>query len=249
MRAGTTFLVGVLLVALPLFGTAETVGDETETQAGGESGTDVKGFVRQLYVHGVPYDAAKKYASGDPKALLMMLEDEREALYWPNVTMVLGVSGDSALVRPLIDFVHGKKSPAKWSSAVYRGRTSGIMALGYLVHESIDGNVEAMRYLLDSATPASWNKRDIPWLAIRGDAEHLKLQMSLSAVLALALTGKEEAGRKLDELRNSRVAHTRIREVAESARPDWEEINTHGLLAYYQVGQESAAAPIPDAKR
>ena len=239
MTIGTTFLVGPLLIALPLCSSAQT-----RHEAGDRA--DVKDFVRGIYVEGLPYDAATEYTSEDSAVLLEMLRNDEEAIYWPNITMVLGVIGDDAAVRPLIDFIHGRGSGAAWSSVAYRGRASALGALGYHVNKS--GNAEALTYLLDSADPAIWIHRDIPWLAARNDAERLRVQLSVSSVLALALTGRDEAAHRLDDLLHAEATPTRLREVAESVQPDLAEIKENGLSAYYQMGKKGQR-PLAAARR
>ena len=135
----------------------------------------------------------------------------------PNITTVLGFIGDDAAVVPLIDFVRGQDSDTEWSTAVYQGRASAIPALGYLVNKS--GNAKAMKYLLKSVDPQIWIEREIPWLIARENEERLRVRLSTSAVLGLALTGTIEAELKLHELLNDEGTHSRIRHVAESVLP------------------------------
>ena len=232
------FLV-VALLALPLCSAAQT--------ASGRAG--VEDFVRKVYIEGLSYDAAKEYAT--PKhlePLLAMLNNTEDAPYWPNIAMVLGLSGNDAVVGPLIEFVRGTP---EWSTTIYRGRMSGLTALGYYVHESSGehSREEALDYLRGSVYPGVWISREIPWLAGRDDEERLRVQLSVSAVLGLALTGTDAAVHELENLRNAETTPARLRRVAESVQPDLSEIRKNGLAAYYGSEQGSALTPTAAARR
>ena len=219
-------LIGVLLIApLRIAPAAEQAGNQ---------GTSVEALVRGIYIHGLPYEVAGKYTSNDSEVLIPMLRNPENALYWPNITKVIGIIGDDSAVEPLIEFLHGLDSETEWSSTIYRGRTSAILALGYLANKR--GNAGAMDYLVKSVNPDEWADRDIAWVTAHENAERLMMQLSVSAVSALALTGQPEAGATLDELLES--AHERLQQAAQSVRPDWKEISTNGLSAYYQTGKK-----------
>lgn len=236
MRICGTALVGALLIALPVCGAAQ--GDRP-----GEPAVDVRDFVRAAYVEGVPYDAATRYTSEDSAVLLEMLGDHANALYWPNITMVLGVIGDDAVVDPLIDFVHGRNGGTEWSTSVYRGRISAVGALGYLVNKNESPAARAaLDYLLDSVDPAAWDDRELPWLVGREDAGRIREQLSVTAILGLVITGRDEAADRLNELLDDERTPTRLRNVTESVRPALDEIRAHGLSAYYQGGKGPAIA-------
>ena len=221
----TALVLVPLLVGIPLSSAA---------QGGCPNVVD---FVRSIYIEGMPYDAAKKCATEDTQALLAMLHDRADAPYWPNVTMVLGLSGDTRMARRLIMFVHGDGS-GDWTSTIYRGRVSGITALGYLVHESKDDHGLAMNYLIDSTEPDAWTGRDIPWLKARmraGGAEWLPEQLGVSSVMGLTLTGRCRAARALAELRAKKEGvNARVQQVAIALQTDQKAIMAHGLSEYYR---------------
>ena len=239
-------LVGALLILSSLNGAARTGRQEARGRA------DIGDFLRRIHTEGISYDTAKQYAFEGSGILLEMLGNVDDAQYWPNVTMVLGASGDAELVEPLIDFLHGDLYGERndtWSTAVYRGRASAIMALGYLVHDTADP--EAMQYLRDSVDPRTWSRREIPWLRMRGDSESERLSMllSTSAVVALALTGRHEAAAKLRELTDTDDAPARLRQVAESVLPDWKKINEAGLSEYHRTRGQGAPHAATSSRR
>ena len=241
MKNGMRLLIGALLIVSPLSSVTQAGQQEARGRA------DISDFVRGIHVEGSSYDAAKAYTSEDLGILLDMLQRVDDAQYWPNITMVLGATGDPAMVQPLINCVHGRDGYTGWSTAVYRGRASAITALGYLVHES--GNVSAMKYLLESVDPQIWIQREIPWLLARDNAERVRVQLSTSAILALALTGQEDAANRLHELMATEGVPARLRQVAESVLPDWERINESGLSAYYRTDEKSTPLAATAARR
>ena len=222
MRIGTVF-AAVVLVALPLSSRASA----GQGASAGQHSSGVEDFVRAIYIHGLPHADAAKYDSRDSETLIDMLRNGDDAPYWPNITMVLGIIGDDCAVKPLKDFVEGRGADVEWSTAVYRGRLSGIAGLGHLANKR--GNEEAVAYLRDSVSPAAWLDREIPWLDARGheDASRRSLQLSSSAVLALALTGHDDAGQTLAALAEE-SEYARLRRLAATAWDDWAAINARG---------------------
>ena len=235
--------VGVLLVMPPLSSVAQTGRQEAR---GSE---DVIAFVRGIHADSISYDAAREHTEHSD-ALLAMLENGDNIQYWSNVTMVLGFTGHGALVDPLIDFLHGgNNQDIPWSTAVYRGRASAITALGYLIHHNTAEDDEtvgmAMGYLRASVDPRMWIEREIPWLIAREDSERerLRMRLSTSAVLALALTGRDEALSELHKLaEGGEGVPARLRQVAESALPHWERIKKDGLAEYYRTSDQGVVA-------
>lgn len=215
--------IGALLVALSLSPTAQEAEEQSEP---------LKNFVYGIHAGGNTYGAAKEVArSESASALRRLLYDPAMAPHWPNVTMLMGASGDPEMVPPLIDFVEARNSDIGWSAQVYRGRTSAIMALGYLVHES--GDPRALDYLIASVDPLIWtDERRLPWVRSHENPNWLSQQLSTAAVTALAFTGRPEAGDALDRVLENR--DDRIQEVARAMLPEWELISRTGLEGYYQ---------------
>jgi HEAT repeat protein len=107
---------------------------------------EIRSFVRQVYIEGVPFEEVQKFdkATAAP-VLLKMLEDAREEKYWPNIVVTLGMLGDARAVEPLIQFVE-KGSPGTLSHARYIAKTSAVMSLGYIVNKSKSD--KALSYLI-----------------------------------------------------------------------------------------------------
>ena len=102
-----------------------------------------------------------------------------------------------------------------------------------------------MGYLRASVDPRMWINREIPWLIAREDSERerLRMRLSTSAILALALTGRDEAAIELHKLaEGGEGVPARLRQVAESALPHWERIKKDGLAEYYRTGDQGVVA-------
>jgi hypothetical protein len=124
-----------------------------QDQSRASSLMDIRDFVRQVFIHGVPYEEATKYDSSVVPTLLDMLNDPAEEAYWPNIVVVLGMIGDERAVDPLISFIEADDQ-GDLSREHYAAKTSALMALGYLIDKS--GNQKALDYLIDSLAPDTW---------------------------------------------------------------------------------------------
>ena len=156
-----------------------------------------------------------------------MLADIDEALFWPNATGVLGLSGKAEWVGTLVAFIEGSGQTG-WTPPMLRARSSGLVALGYLVHES-GGNEQALDYLLASADPQVWTRQDAAWIDSQPDAERLRVNLSTSALLGLTLSAAE----RLREVAGDGTPGARLRETAASVVAEADAIRANGLAWYY----------------
>ena len=117
--------------------------------------------MRQIHTEGMRYTGAREYGVNDLPALLKILADEDEAMYWPNATMVLGAIGDGAAVEPLIKVVEGRhnEQPRPPSTVTYRGHRSTLFGLGLLDGTDAREAAAAVEYLLESTRPETWAER------------------------------------------------------------------------------------------
>ena len=151
---------------------------------------DVRDFVKQTFIHGVPYEEAGRYGAGDVDVLLGMLSDRSQVNHWPNVVVTLCIIGDDRAVDPILDFIKG--GTGQLSPAEYTAKSSAVMALGYLVNKS--GNAKALDFLKTSLDPDAWAERRMGWSsAYHASVADRNMQLSTMAVLGLALSGKPEA--------------------------------------------------------
>lgn len=199
---------------------------------------DIKDFVRQVFIHGVPYNKANKYDSSVVPTLLEMLADQTEEEHWVNVAVVLEIIGDERAVDPLIAFIE-KRGENDMSRSIYVAKTSALMGLGYLINKT--GNEKALNYLKQSSVPETWQARGIadisPWQA---SMEERNRDLSKYAIFGLALSGHASAAEHLQALQRPgdtearRAFQREVRDVVSEGLKTNREIARDGLATYYQ---------------
>jgi hypothetical protein len=204
--------------------------------------SDIRTFVHQIYIEGVPYEEAIRFdPAGAVPILLGMLADPREEKYWPNIVVTLGMLGDERAVDPLIQFLK-EKATGPLSHSRYIAKTSVVMALGYIVNKN--ASKKALEFLIDSVDPVVWTRRGIVWKSPhhRTEAERNQ-QLSIMSILGLGLSGNHTALKFLRSLR--RVPATRqaasvraqirgVDDILREAIEANEKIAKSGLAAYYR---------------
>ena len=199
---------------------------------------DIKDFVRQFFIHGVPYEAAMRYGSDVVPTLLGMLADPREEQAWPNIMIVLGMLGDERAVIPLISLIE-QNPGGELDYFQYDAKTNAIFGLGYLVNKS--GNQRALSYLKDGLDPSAWVERGITWTSPEHEtAAERNRRLSGVAIIGLGLSGDPAAEEALRELLTPAPTPTG-REFREQMRGViWETLRANqriaeeGLAGYYR---------------
>ena len=199
--------------------------------------SDIRAFVHQVYIEGVPYEDAIRFdARTAVPVLLDMLADPKEEEYWPNIVITLGMLGDETAVEPLIKFLEQDVPKERLSRNHYIAKTGVVMALGYLVNKS--RSQKALAYLTDSVRPGVWKERKLSWTPADGDAESRDLQLSKMAILGLALTGHPSAAETLRSLQQPAKTESekrfqdRVRSVVAEAHSAHRTISQEGLVSY-----------------
>jgi hypothetical protein len=113
---------------------------------------NVRDFVRQTFIHGVPYEDASRYGPAAVPILLGMLADAAEQEHWTNIVGVLGIIGDERAVDPLIAFAAARLEEPL--GRPIRREVQCPLALGYLVNKN--RNERALSYLVESLDPNVW---------------------------------------------------------------------------------------------
>jgi HEAT repeat protein len=199
---------------------------------------DVRDFVRQVFIHGVPYEQASRYDASAMPTLLAMLRDPAEEQYWANIVVVLGMIGDERVVEPMISFIQSDPGPAGLlSPAQYRAKTSALMALGYLVNRT--GNQRALNYLQESARPEAWASRGVAGTApFQASTTERNLDLSKHAILGLALSGRPEAAQTLRSLQQpaataaARDFQAQVGDLVSEALNEHQRVSSQGLAEY-----------------
>jgi hypothetical protein len=194
---------------------------------------DVRAFVRQTFVHGVPYEQASRFTAPDATILLGMLGDDRERAFWPNIAVTLSIIGDERAVDPLIAFVSREVS-GTLSASEYAAKTGALMSLGYLVNRS--NNLKALTYLIDSLTPGVWGTRKLIWVSPYHATEAARdQQLTAMAVMGLALSGHPLARTALLTAQVRVGDGTPDRALVEEALRAHEIIARDGLAVCYKA--------------
>jgi len=201
---------------------------------------NIRDFVRQIFIHGVPYEEASRYDASVVPTLLDMLSNPAEQEYWPNIVVVLGMIGDQRAVDPLISFIEAHAPPDGLSRQHYAAKTSALMALGYLVNKS--GDRRALDYLKASATPDTWTAKDISGIApFQRSVSERNRDFSKFAILGLALTGNPKAAQVLRQLQVPaaspaiREFQAQVGDVISEALRENQKISEQGLTNYYRT--------------
>jgi hypothetical protein len=202
---------------------------------------DIRDFVRQVFIHGVPYEEATRYSTESVPALLAMLGNPAEQEHWPNIVVVLGMIGDERAVEPLLSFIKAGDQ-ARLSRVHYTAKTSALMALGYLINKT--GNVRALNYLVESVKPETWAARSATGIApFQANTAERDTDFSKHAILGLALSGRPEAAQTLRSLQQpagtevQRAFQAQVSDLVSEALDEHQKISNKGLVNYYRQTQ------------
>lgn len=224
-------LGGVLafLIALPVIGDS----------------SDIRSFVHQTYIGGVPYTEVAKMSTGEAMPVLLeMLNDPLEEEYLPNIVVTLGMLGDDRTVAPLIGFISRPESRWELSRSQSTAKTSAVMALGYIVNKT--GNAQALAYLEEGINPQVWEGRNLQWTSdFYPSTVERNNQMAIMSILGLGVSGNPEAGKILRELQQpapasrtgaavSQALPTLDSSIVNEALKAHEDISRNGLKQYYE---------------
>jgi len=161
---------------------------------------DIKAFVRQVCIHGVPYAEASKYDASVRPTLLEMLDDPKEQDHWPNIVITLGMIDDQNAVEPMIAFVE-KARKCTSSLDQRKAMTSAVVSLGYLINRS------GSRRALDYPTTLTRDK-----------------DLKKYAVMGLALSGHPKAAEKLKSIPKESAPIRGKTALSASPRPEFRAI-------------------------
>jgi predicted alpha/beta hydrolase len=204
---------------------------------------DVKDFVRQIFIEGVPYDVANKYGSSDVPTLLEMLNDAAQERYWPNIVVVLGIIGDDSVVAPLISFIEADAIERALTDEHYRAKTSALMSLGYVINKT--GNQQALNYLKESLDPQIWAVRGVGGRApFQASTAERNTDLSKHALLGLALSGHPAAAEALRSMKrpaqtsSQQAFQVQMDDLISEALKENQKIANQGLADYYRNAQK-----------
>jgi hypothetical protein len=212
---------------------------------------DVREFVSQHWIQGIPYQAASQYTEEDAKLLLEWLvnEPEKHEEFLPEIVTTLGFIGSEIAVKPLIDFVHN----ARASRAVFNAKNAVLIHLGDLINKS--GSQAALDFVTKVATDRETAKTlAVPRSAIAAaeaavagvDAQaldDLAAELAVSAAFGLALAGNAAAEQTLASLANDPNAFVSVKRAAAEAAVLARTVRAQGREAYYSTRCEGGLQP------
>ncbi|MFC5460294.1 hypothetical protein [Massilia niabensis] len=212
---------------------------------------DVREFVSQHWIQGIPYGAASQYTEEDARLLVEWLvkEPEKHEEFLPEIVTTLGFIGSEVAVQPLIDFVES----ARASRPVFNAKNAALIHLGDLINKS--GSRAALDFVTRIASDVERAKTlAIPRTAVAAaeaavagvDASSLEVvaaELAVSATFGLALSGTEEAEQALARLKDTADAFDSVKKAATEAVELARTVRAQGQKAYYSAKCESKGQP------
>ena len=177
----------------------------------------IEDFVLAIHTEGFTHSDVSEYSAEDLDLVFPLLRDERHAQFWPAMTKLIGLVGGDSEVRRLIEFVRGEHNLSRSpSTAVLRGRASGVSSLGYLARTAKSS--DALEYLLRGVDPDIWihDREWAPWVLYHSAPGWVSEYLGTSAVRGLAVSGQPKAVEKLWSLAHGDGSHEVIRRTAAS---------------------------------
>ena len=208
---------------------------------------DVRDFVTQYWVEGVPWELASQYGEQDARILLDWLvnEPEKHEEFLTQIVATLGHIGSEIAVQPLIDFVQGPGA----GRAVFNAKNTALLRLGDLANRSgsqvaldflarVAGEMDVARALaapqasLDAAMAAKAQGVVAPGL------ETLAAELAVSATFGLALAGKAQSQRAVEALKADPNAFASVNQAAQEAAQIAATVRAKGREEYYKMKEE-----------
>jgi len=137
----------------------------------------------------------------DPSAMPQVwraLERAEHRPCWGSAIAVLGFAGGAESFARIQAFIEARAPLFALSEDVVVIQRA-FMALGHLVHESRHerSSEQALAYLVEASDPLNWVKRSIDWKLDAVMRRELIRTMTVAAVNALAITGRDDARDRL----------------------------------------------------
>ncbi|MFC5513106.1 hypothetical protein ACFPOU_18555 [Massilia jejuensis] len=212
---------------------------------------DVRAFVSQHWIQGVPYQAASHYTEEDAKQLLAWLVDEPEQHeeFLPEIVTTLCFIGSEVAVAPLIEFMHTVRA----SQARFNAKNAVLIHLGDLVNKS--GSQAALAFLVKVATDMETARTlAVPRAAIAAaeaavagvaapTTEALAAELAVSATFGLALAGRPDAEQTILQLQGGASAFSAVNAAAAEAAKLSQTVRAMGQEAYYRMRCEGGHRP------
>lgn len=213
--------------------------------------SDVRQFVSQHFIEGVPYQAASQYTEEDAKRLVEWLinEPEKHEEFLPEIVTTLCFIGSEVAVKPLIDFVESPRA----GQAMFNAKNAALIHLGDLINAT--GSQSAQDFLAAIATDmltARALAAPQASLAARGAVvagvlaptiEALGAELAVSATFGLSLAGTAQAERTINVLKDHVDAFASVNQAAAEAAEIARTVRARGQKEYYRMKCEGKQHP------
>jgi len=209
---------------------------------------DVRDFVSQHWIEGVPYELASQYGEADARKLLEWLVNEpaRHEEFLPQIVATLGYIGSDIAVQPLLAFIQGPLT----GRAAFNAKNAALLRLGDLVNRS--GNAVALDFLVRVASDVAFARSLATSQAAHESAaakaskvditaptvETLAAELAVSATFGLALAGNERALAAVDRLQDDPHAFVSVNQAASEAMQIGVTVRAKGRQEYYRLKAE-----------
>jgi hypothetical protein len=200
----------------------------------------VEDFVHNVYIHGVPFEEARKFKSSeDVERLGSLLKDSQQQRYWANAATTLGMIGTAQATRHLTEFI--ARGSGVLTPEAYRAKSSAVIAMGFALGTTGEG--QALSFLVNKSDPAEWQTFD--WQSPFADGSaNRDLQMARTAIAALGFSGNVHAESALEKLHSNPelASKPQFSESIDSALADSKSVRRVGFDAYVIKNEELRGA-------
>lgn len=230
----------------------------------GEEGDDAKmslqDFVSQTFVHGIPYEKATAYGPEVVPELIGILRDAKQEDKWSTAATMLAMIGEPQGVDAVIEFIE-KADATDPSSLSAWARRNAVLSLGYSAGK--DTGTKPLQYLQDSLQPEAWKKRGLrdakgpqPRI-LKTDEDDIEIdeetgldeELTEMAVIGLALSGRAEARKALENYTRAPGRSQRDKALADNALREHAKVSNKGIRAYDNERISRASERAAAAKR
>jgi hypothetical protein len=217
--------------------------------AGGlQAPKDVREFVSQHWIEGVPWELASQYTEKDARVLLDWLVNEpgKHEEFLPQIVATLGYIGSEIAAQPLIDFVQGplvgRQSFNAKNIALLRlgdlvNRSGSKLALDFLV--KVAGNMAFARTLAAPQASAAAAEARTQAGVVAPTADTLAAELAVSATFGLALAGTPQSQQTVEALKRDPNAFASVNQAASEAAQIGATVRAKGRQEYYKLKAEA----------
>ncbi len=195
----------------------------------GASEDDVRLFVQQTYVHGVPFDGARALGQDALPVLEKLLGADEYKPYWVNIVTTAGYIGGGEASRILRDFVWNR-----FEGEVDRESFQALIAAQGITGHATWADDEAISNDLDKGVdPSHW--AGLKWTYRRYQGQALGLLWSKLTINALSYSNHPRASVILAELATRPFAEQQRSNIDEGLSRHAEIVRAGGIVQFEQA--------------